>query len=139
MVVSATSAAVNRHYTSPAPVWRSAFLRQSTAPRRVIAQAATVNPILGQAVGIGLAYTTLAGRDLYDHVQAVTDALAAGDLAGARKAVSMIVGRDGETLSEGEIDARPSKRLPKAVPTESLPRWSTCRSVARRWRWRIRR
>lgn len=69
----------------------------------VIAQAATVNPILGQAVGIGLAYTTLAGRDLYDHVQAVTDALAAGDLAGARKAVSMIVGRDSETLSEGEI------------------------------------
>lgn len=69
----------------------------------VIAQAAAVNPMLGQAVGIGLAYTTLAGRDLYDHVQAVTSALAAGDLAGARKAVSMIVGRDSETLSEGEI------------------------------------
>lgn len=69
----------------------------------VIAQAAAIHPILGQAVGIGLAYTTLAGRDLYDHVQAVTGALAAGDLAGARKAVSMIVGRDSAALTEPEI------------------------------------
>lgn len=69
----------------------------------VIAQGAAIHPILGQAVGIGLAYTTLAGRDLYDHVQAVTGALAAGDLAGARKAVSMIVGRDSAALTEPEI------------------------------------
>lgn len=69
----------------------------------VIAQAAAASPILGQAVGIALAYTTLAGRDLYDHVQAVTGALAAGDLAGARKAVAMIVGRDSAALTEPEI------------------------------------
>jgi len=69
----------------------------------VIAQAAATSPILGQAVGIALAYTTLAGRDLYDHVQAVTGALAAGDLAGARKAVAMIVGRDSAALTEPEI------------------------------------
>lgn len=69
----------------------------------LIAQAAVVHPILGQAVGVGLAYTTLAGRDLYDHVQAVTGALAAGDLAGARQAVAMIVGRDTAALTEPEI------------------------------------
>ncbi|MBX3345184.1 MAG: adenosylcobinamide-phosphate synthase CbiB [Nitrospira sp.] len=69
----------------------------------VIAEAVAVHPILGQAVGIGLASTTLAGRDLYDHVQAVTGALAAGDLAGARKAVAMIVGRDSAALTEPEI------------------------------------
>ncbi|MBS0172142.1 MAG: cobalamin biosynthesis protein CobD [Nitrospira sp.] len=69
----------------------------------LITQAAATSPILGQAIGIGLAYTTLAGRDLYDHVQAVTGALAAGDLAGARKAVAMIVGRDSAALTESEI------------------------------------
>lgn len=69
----------------------------------LIAQAAAISPILGEAVGIVLAYTTLAGRDLYDHVQVVSRALAAGDLAGARKAVAMIVGRDSATLTEPEI------------------------------------
>ncbi len=69
----------------------------------LIAQAAAVYPMLGQAVAIGLAYTTLAGRDLYDHVQAVTRALAAGDLARARQAVAMIVGRDTAALTEPEI------------------------------------
>lgn len=69
----------------------------------LIAQAAAVHLMLGQAVAIGLAYTTLAGRDLYDHVQAVTRALAAGDLAGARQAVAMIVGRDTAALTEPEI------------------------------------
>lgn len=69
----------------------------------VIGQAAALHPILGQAVGIGLASTTLAGRDLYDHVQAVIGALAAGDLAGARKAVARIVGRDSAALTEPEI------------------------------------
>ncbi len=69
----------------------------------VIARAASFSPVLGQAVGIGLAYTTLAGRDLFDHVQAVSRELERGNLAGAREAVAMIVGRDSATLAEPEI------------------------------------
>lgn len=69
----------------------------------VIAEATLFSPLLGQAVGIGLAYTTLAGRDLFEHVQVVSRELERGNLAGAREAVAMIVGRDSATLSESEI------------------------------------
>lgn len=69
----------------------------------VITQAAALSPLLGHIVGVGLAYTTLAGRDLFDHVQAVSRELACGNLDGARKAVALIVGRDSATLTEPEI------------------------------------
>ncbi len=69
----------------------------------VIGQATSFSPLLGQAVEIGLAYTTLAGRDLFDHVQAVSRELAQGNLPGAREAVAMIVGRDHAALTESEI------------------------------------
>lgn len=69
----------------------------------VIEQAASVSAVMGQAAGIGLAYTTLAGRDLWDHARTVSRELAAGNLSGARQAVAMIVGRDTETLSEAEV------------------------------------
>lgn len=69
----------------------------------MIAQATAIAPLLGQVVGVGLAYTTLAGRDLFDHVQAVLRELAAGNLAGARQAVAMIVGRDSATLTESGV------------------------------------
>lgn len=69
----------------------------------VIAHAASYSPLLGQAVEIGLAYTTLAGRDLFDHVQAVSRELERGNLVGAREAVAMIVGRDSADLTEPEI------------------------------------
>lgn len=58
---------------------------------------------LGSALSIGLAATTLAARDLWDHVRAVDDPLQAGDLPVARRAVAMIVGRDTAELSESEI------------------------------------
>ena len=69
----------------------------------LIAQAAEIAPWLGQAVGIGLAYTTLAGRDLFEHVEVVRQALTAGNLAGAREAVGRIVGRDSAALTEPEV------------------------------------
>ena len=47
--------------------------------------------------------TGLAARSLFDHVRAVARPLAAGDLPAARLAVSMIVGRDVETMDEGEV------------------------------------
>jgi adenosylcobinamide-phosphate synthase len=69
----------------------------------VIAQAAAFSPLLGHMVGIGLAYTTLAGRDLFDHVQTVSCELERDNLDGAREAVATIVGRDSATLTEPEI------------------------------------
>ena len=69
----------------------------------LIAQAATLSPLFGQLVGIGLAYTSLAGRDLFDHVQPVSRALQEGNLAAAREAVARIVGRDSSALEEPEI------------------------------------
>ena len=58
---------------------------------------------VGRAIGICLAATTLAWRDLVDHVRAVSSALQAGSLERARVAVGMIVGRDTQQLSEGEV------------------------------------
>ncbi|MGG7565098.1 adenosylcobinamide-phosphate synthase CbiB [Rhodovulum sp. DZ06] len=52
-----------------------------------------------QALLVGLlAWPLVAARSLHEHVAEVARPLAAGDLAGARRAVSMIVGRDPETL-----------------------------------------
>jgi len=69
----------------------------------IIEQAAALSGFLGQVAGIGLAYTTLAGRDLLDHARAVSRELVKGNLPGARHAVAMIVGRDTQDLSEPEI------------------------------------
>lgn len=69
----------------------------------LIKQAGTASELLGNIVIIVLAFTTLAGRDLWDHVRAVSDELAVGNLVGARHAVSMIVGRNTATLTEPEI------------------------------------
>jgi len=71
--------------------------------RLVIEQANHLSGELGQAVSVGLAFTTLAGRDLLDHTRAVSRELAHGNLPAARQAVAMIVGRDTESLSEPEV------------------------------------
>lgn len=57
---------------------------------------------MGSALSIALASTTLAARDLWDHVRAVVHPLQVGDLPAARGAVAMIVGRDTAELSESE-------------------------------------
>jgi cobalamin biosynthesis protein CobD/CbiB len=54
---------------------------------------------LGLILGAILAWPLVAARSLHDHVAAVARPLAAGDLAGARVAVSMIVGRDPARLT----------------------------------------
>ncbi len=69
----------------------------------VIEQAGAASVFLGNVVSILLAFTTLAGRDLVDHVRAVSHELASGNLVGARQAVCKIVGRDTEALAEPEI------------------------------------
>ncbi|MCT8330189.1 adenosylcobinamide-phosphate synthase CbiB [Albidovulum sediminis] len=50
-----------------------------------------------------LIWPFLATRSLHDHVAAVARPLAAGDLAGARAAVAMIVGRDPNRLDEAGV------------------------------------
>jgi len=69
----------------------------------MVAQAGAVADWLETAVTVALASTTLAGRDLWDHAQAVKKPLQRGDIADARLAVAMIVGRDTEQLSESEV------------------------------------
>ncbi|HEU4503494.1 MAG TPA: adenosylcobinamide-phosphate synthase CbiB [Nitrospira sp.] len=68
-----------------------------------IAAGAALHPWIGQAIGICLASTTLAWRDLVDHVSAVSRALNGGSLERARQAVALIVGRDTQHLSEEEV------------------------------------
>lgn len=69
----------------------------------LIRLAGLVHPLAGTGAEVLLAYTTLAARDLVDHATSVLRELNAGRLARAREAVSHIVGRDTETLPEGEI------------------------------------
>jgi adenosylcobinamide-phosphate synthase len=57
----------------------------------------------GSLLSIALAWTTLAGRDLWNHVQRVHEQLVQGHLQKARQAVGMIVGRDTEEISEADI------------------------------------
>lgn len=53
-------------------------------------------------VGV-LAWPLVAGRSLHDHVAAVANPLASGDIAAARLAVTQIVGRDPATLDDAGI------------------------------------
>lgn len=71
--------------------------------REALAVADGIGWWLGSLFSIGLAWTTLAGRDLWDHVQAVSEQLDRGNLSEARRAVGMIVGRDTDRLSQEEI------------------------------------
>ncbi|MGD9916517.1 MAG: adenosylcobinamide-phosphate synthase CbiB [Paenirhodobacter sp.] len=58
---------------------------------------------IGILIGGFLAWPLVALRSMHDHVAAVARPLLAGDLAGARQAVSMIVGRDPEQLDQAGV------------------------------------
>jgi len=62
-----------------------------------------VDPLLGTVVTVLLAWTTLAARDLRDHVLSVQRALQSRSLPEARSAVAQIVGRDTEEMTETDI------------------------------------
>jgi adenosylcobinamide-phosphate synthase len=74
-----------------------------TAGWLVIGLATDIHDWVGRGVGILLAFTTLAWRDLVDHVGAVSHALEEDLLSQAREAVAHIVGRDTEALSESDV------------------------------------
>jgi adenosylcobinamide-phosphate synthase len=65
--------------------------------------AAGMHRILGIIMQVGLAFTTLAARDLVEHARSVQQALEGGSLEAAREAVSRIVGRDTQELPEPEV------------------------------------
>jgi adenosylcobinamide-phosphate synthase len=69
----------------------------------VMSAAESLSVWFGSLASIVLAWTTLAGRDLWDHVRAVNGPLGLGDLSTARRAVAMVVGRDTAELSESEV------------------------------------
>lgn len=64
---------------------------------------ALIDPMLGSVVTVLLAWTTLAARDLMDHVLSVQRALQSRSLPEARSAVAQIVGRDTEEMAEADI------------------------------------
>ena len=72
-----------------------------TAAALIIAYA--IHPWLGVVVESVMTYQALAARCLKDESMKVYDRVAAGNLPGARRAVSMIVGRDTERLSEAGV------------------------------------
>jgi adenosylcobinamide-phosphate synthase len=63
----------------------------------------SIDPLWGSFFIVLLAWTTLAARDLIDHVVSVQRALESDSLAEARTAVAKIVGRDTETMTESDI------------------------------------
>ena len=79
------------------------ILLAAVATAVLIGIAGQIHPLLGDAVGILVLYTTLAARDLARHSLAVYEALEKFDLAEARRLVSWMVGRDTERLTEREV------------------------------------
>ena len=63
----------------------------------------SVDPLWGSAAAVLLAWTTLAARDLVDHIVSVQRALQSVSLVEARAAVAKIVGRDTEEMAESDI------------------------------------
>ncbi|WP_158045014.1 adenosylcobinamide-phosphate synthase CbiB [Skermanella pratensis] len=91
--------------------WRPAARRLAGIAAVLLLLAVTAGPAwlaslafeampLGWVLEAILASTLIAQRSLYTHVAAVASALESGGLAGGRRAVSMIVGRDPESLDE---------------------------------------
>jgi len=79
-----------------------AVIAAATAPAVAVAAALPEDLIGAVAAGV-LAWPLLAVRSLHEHVAAVARPLEAGDLAEARRAVSMIVGRDPTELDSAGV------------------------------------
>jgi adenosylcobinamide-phosphate synthase len=69
----------------------------------VIRISSSLHPLAGFLTAAIISYTCLAARSLHRESALVADALAAGNLAEARRTLSFIVGRDTAELNETEI------------------------------------
>jgi len=74
-----------------------------TAAWLVVTLMTQLHPWLGLAAELWLLATTLAIKGLAEAGKAIAQPLAQGDLAAARHALSMVVGRDTDSLDEPEI------------------------------------
>ena len=74
-----------------------------TAGALLIWFGSSIDPLWGSAMTVLLAWTTIAARDLIDHVISVQRALQFDSLREARAAVAKIVGRDTEEMAESDI------------------------------------
>ena len=75
----------------------------ATAAWLLVGISSRLHPLAGFLAAAVISYTCLAARSLHRESALVADALIGGDLAGARQALSQIVGRDTATLDEAEI------------------------------------
>lgn len=69
----------------------------------VISLSNRISPVLGIVISVIVSYTAIAARSLSDAARAVLVRLEGGDLSAAREELSMIVGRDTESLDEQGI------------------------------------
>ena len=79
------------------------LLIATAAPLAIVAGLYRLHPLAGVLAECVLLYFTFAARSLERESMAVSDALESGGLGAGRKAVSMIVGRDTEQLSEAGV------------------------------------
>ena len=86
-----------------AGVMAAAAVIGTVAGLAAVVQAMLPSDWLGAVLVGVLAWPFVAVRSMYTHVAAVARPLAAGDLAGARVAVSMIVGRDPSVLDSAGV------------------------------------
>jgi adenosylcobinamide-phosphate synthase len=75
----------------------------SFAAQFLVSSAFRISPYIGFILSVTMAYTTLAARGLSGAAHSVLFGLNTGDLASARRELSMIVGRDTAELDEREI------------------------------------
>ena len=101
---------VHRLFLSPAKQRMAGVLVAVALPAGAYAAGAlliwlgnSVDYLVGSAVAVVMAWTTLAVRDLFDHVVSVQRALQSVSLAEARSAVAKIVGRDTGEMDEADI------------------------------------
>src|SRR5579871_651884 len=104
--------ALDRYWNRDGDAFATRRLAGLAAAWAVIALASGAAFAVQAAIGSGwrrilligmLAWPFVALRSLYEHVAAVAKPLQAGDVEGARRAVSMIVGRDPARLDEAGI------------------------------------
>lgn len=84
-------------------VLTAALVIGAAAGLGALAQAMLPHGWPGAVIGGLLAWPFVAMRSMHDHVAAVAHPLVAGDLNGARQAVSMIVGRDPAQLDQAGV------------------------------------
>ncbi len=80
-------------------------LSVTVGPLVVIAALLAAIPLFGVLFELLLLYLAIGGRSLADHARAVAEALEAGDLEGARRAVGRIVSRDTSALDARGVSA----------------------------------